>query len=142
MDVDWRRVAVYGVCRDEEQRLLLTRLALAGYPTDGHWALPGGGMEWGESPAQTLERELEEETGLAGTLGAVLGVTSTWFTAEESWQGTRGHTMGLIYEVTELSGELRTEFDEGSTDKAQWFTLDEIAELPCVAGVDFALDLL
>lgn len=30
----------------------------------GHWAFPKGGAEGGESPQQTAERELQEETGL------------------------------------------------------------------------------
>jgi 8-oxo-dGTP diphosphatase len=31
---------------------------------EGHWAFPGGHMEWGESPEDTAVRETLEETGL------------------------------------------------------------------------------
>ncbi len=37
------------------------------------WITPGGGLEPGESPAQTATRELFEETGLLAPPGAVFG---------------------------------------------------------------------
>ena len=43
-------MAAYVVCRDQSGRLLLTRFGLDGHPDTGKWTLPGGGMEWGESP--------------------------------------------------------------------------------------------
>lgn len=39
----------------------------------GQWALPGGRLDPGESPAEAALRELAEEVGLAAAAGAVLG---------------------------------------------------------------------
>lgn len=142
MQPDWTRIAAYVVCRDDAGRLLLTRLTESGMPSDGMWTMPGGGMDWGETPLETAIRELDEETGLSATIGPLVGVKSRWFTAEESWRNKSGHSLGLIYEAQRLEGELRTEFDEGSTDAAAWFTLDEVRQLPRVDLVDFVLDLL
>ncbi|QLQ36711.2 NUDIX hydrolase [Micromonospora robiginosa] len=41
---------------------------------EGQWALPGGHVEWNESPVETARRELLEETGLLGQ-AALIGPT-------------------------------------------------------------------
>lgn len=133
---------MYVVCRDETGRVLLTRFVSPGNPDSGKWTMPGGGMKWGESPEQTAHRELAEETGLAASLGPVLGVFSHWFTDQESFRGEAGHVVGIVYEATDLNGRLRTEFDAGTTDDARWFAVDDIRRLPHVELVDFVLDLI
>lgn len=142
MDVEWRRAAVYVVCRDRAGRLLLTRFVHHGHPDSGRWTMPGGGMEWGESPEDTAHRELAEETGLTATLGPVVGVFSRWYTERESFAGEAGHVIGILYEAAAVEGQLRATFDDGTTDAAAWFTLDEIANLPRVELVELVLDLI
>lgn len=142
VQAEWRRVAVYVVCRDQAARLLLTRFVDAGTPDSGKWTMPGGAMEWGESAEETAHRELAEETGLAATLGPVLGIFSRWYTAQESFRGEPGHAVGIVYQATEVRGELRSTFDDGTTDAVAWFTLDEARSLPHVELVDTVLDLI
>ena len=140
--VEWRRAAVYVVCRDDTGRLLLTRFVAEGHPDSGLWTMPGGGMEWGESVEATAHRELAEETGLTATLGPVLGVFSRWYTSEESAVGRAGHGVGVICEARDMRGALRTTFDAGTTDGVGWFDLAEIGSLPHVELVDFVLGLI
>ena len=39
-----------------------------------YWDLPGGRMEHGETPLETLKREVKEETGLEVVVGKPAGV--------------------------------------------------------------------
>lgn len=74
-----KRAAARIMVIDPDNRLLLfrfafTRGALAGR---SNWALPGGGIEPGETPEQAAIRELREETGMVvGDVGTSIGERS------------------------------------------------------------------
>src|SRR5207248_9975880 len=57
-----RRIAAYGLCRDDAGRILLVRAAEHD-DIPGVWSLPGGGIGHGEAPLRAVVRELVEETG-------------------------------------------------------------------------------
>lgn len=57
------------VWRDRE--ILLMRRS-----DNGHWGLPGGFVEIGESVSEAIRREVAEETGWSIELGALIGVYS------------------------------------------------------------------
>ena len=123
---DRTRVAAYALVRDDRGRVLLCHIA----PSVGVgdiWTLPGGGIDFGEPPAQAVLRELTEETGLRGELGRLVDVSDRLFgTADE---GARLHAIRIVYEVRITGGSLRDEPD-GSTDTCRWVTIDEARELP------------
>jgi ADP-ribose pyrophosphatase YjhB (NUDIX family) len=121
-------VASYVVCTDEEQRLLLCRLTeLTNRP--GWWTLPGGGVEFGEHPEAAALRELDEETGLKGRLGELLCVDSmTGPVRADDGANIEMHRIRFVYAAKIVGGELRHETG-GTSDRAQWFTQPECAEI-------------
>lgn len=60
--------------------LILTRRAARMNRHAGQWALPGGRMDAGETPEQTVLREISEEVGLALDASAVLGRLDSFVT--------------------------------------------------------------
>jgi 8-oxo-dGTP pyrophosphatase MutT (NUDIX family) len=132
------RVAAYAVCV-RDGRLLMARW-VAGDGTR-RWTLPGGGMEHGEDPYDTVVREAEEETGYTVEPVALLGLDSVRRTYPRRL-GTHAdfHGLRILYEARVTGGELRHETG-GSTDRAAWHPLEAVPALPRVGLVDAGLRL-
>ncbi len=122
---------------DETGRLLLAR-ASSSLTLQGRWFLPGGGVDHGENPVDTLRREIEEESGLTVTVGPLLDVLSDVRTLPD---GVSLHTVRLIYRVDEWQGSLRAE-TEGTTDAVAWFTPEQLATTPLAHYVEIVVDTL
>ena len=132
-----QRIAVYGVCRDDEGRLLLAR-ASPSLTLRGRWFLPGGGVHHGEGPTESLTREMEEESGLTVSVGPLLDVLSDVRTIPD---GTSLHTVRIIYRVESWEGVLRPEVG-GTTDAVGWFTPEEVRDMPLAHYVQIVADRL
>ncbi|MBB2945472.1 ADP-ribose pyrophosphatase YjhB (NUDIX family) [Actinoplanes lutulentus] len=125
-----RRAAAYGVCRDTGGRVLLTRGSDASaFP--GLWSLPGGGIDHGEHPDDTVVREFAEESGLAVRIAGVRSATADLARLPDD---SIEHTDRIIYDVEVIGGELRPEAD-GTSDLAAWVAPDDVPLLPFTADV-------
>jgi 8-oxo-dGTP pyrophosphatase MutT (NUDIX family) len=106
---------------DHQRRILLTRRA-----DNDQWCLPGGGMDSGESAAESCEREVWEETGLEVRVKRLVGVYSHPDQLTVYPDGNKVHIVALHFEVEIISGEPGLS-DE--TTEIGYFTVDEIETL-------------
>ncbi|WP_248929181.1 bifunctional GNAT family N-acetyltransferase/NUDIX hydrolase [Paenibacillus hamazuiensis] len=69
-----RRKGCYAVIFDEDKQQVAAVLTAA-----GHYFLPGGGLEDGETDHECLRREVLEETGYAIHIGSLIGEAERYF---------------------------------------------------------------
>lgn len=90
-------LGVYGLIRLEGKALLIKK---GRGPYNGMYDLPGGGVEFGETPLQTLRREFLEETGLAVEPLELIAATSNRVQyVNSSLEVEDLHHLGILYLV-------------------------------------------
>ena len=122
-----QRIGAYAVVvRDDA--LLLTRVSAIGYPP-GWWALPGGGIDQGESPSAALVRELHEETGLTPTSVRLIDVHDVHTVAPgRGDQYEDYHGIHLLFAVDVSPDQTpRVVEQDGTTDAVEWVRLADLA---------------
>lgn len=93
-------------------------------PLKGHWSLPGGALELGETVAEGVVREAREETSLIVEAGPLLGTYDRII--RDSDGRVRYHYLLLDLRCRLLSGDLQA---GGDAADARWFTASELAAL-------------
>ncbi|MFQ6029278.1 MAG: NUDIX domain-containing protein, partial [Dehalococcoidia bacterium] len=87
---------------DARQQVLLTSRA-----DNGRWCLPGGGMDPGESAAETCVREVLEETGLEVEVTRLVGVYTSPDIIVEYSDGNKVQPVAFSFEARVVGGELQ-----------------------------------
>jgi 8-oxo-dGTP diphosphatase len=118
---------VGAVVHDAAGRLLLIRRATE--PGRGLWSIPGGRVQPGESDADAVRREVQEETGLVVQVGPLLGSVQ------------RPAPGGSVFDIHDysaqvISGDLMAGDD---AEQARWVTAAEYGKLAVVDGLTEAL---
>lgn len=117
-------LGAYAFIQRKDGAVLLIRKARG--PYTGRWDLPGGQIEFGETPEEALRREVNEETGLqitdAPQLLAVFSHIAAW--APESEVMEVIHHLGAIYRASIAAGSSPMEAPDGEDAAgAEWLTL-------------------
>jgi 8-oxo-dGTP pyrophosphatase MutT (NUDIX family) len=111
-------VSYFVVVDKSQQRLLLVEHRNAGL-----WLPPGGHVEPGEHPRETVAREFREELGfdLDEPVGAPLFITAT-----KTVGLTAGHTDVSLWYLVRVHSTQGIVFDEAEFASVRWFDLDAL----------------
>lgn len=117
------RFGVYAVLKYKDKYILIQK---GKGPFKGRWDLPGGKIDFGETPLQTLKREVLEETGLKLATYKLLSVEAYTFDGKNE----EYHHVGVMYEA-EAKGikGLKREPDGNDSYGAEVFTKKEMRKL-------------
>lgn len=106
---------------DNEGRILLQRRS-----DSGNWALPGGAMDIGETFAQSVIREVKEETGFDVRIDRIVGIYSDPGHVFAYEDGEVRQEFNICLACTIVDGELSV--SDESTD-VRFVAVDEVAQL-------------
>ncbi|MFC9822107.1 NUDIX hydrolase [Streptomyces erythrochromogenes] len=113
--------SVTAVVRDEQGNLLLI------HKTDNDlWALPGGGHDAGESIAQTVVREVEEETGIAVVVEDIVGLYTDPQHVMAYDDGEVRQQFSICFHARPIGGSLRT---SSESKEVRWVAPADLGEL-------------
>jgi len=106
-----------GAVIDAEGRLLLIRRA-----DNGLWAMPGGALEVGETPAEGTLREVWEETGVRAAATALVGV----FDSRRCGSATRHHLYHFVFLCRPLGAVVEPPIHVHESLERGWFAEDAL----------------
>ena len=115
----------YTKTRDGSRAIIIHdgKILLTHESNSGWWLLPGGGIEQGESPADCVIREVEEETGL------IVRLTEQFLTMHEYYEEYRYTGYFFVCEVTG-KGQMRlTDVEKQRGVQPEWIPLQDAIEL-------------
>ena len=113
------KLDIRAVVLDEEEKVLLVRER-----EDGLWTLPGGWVDVGESPSESVEREVKEESGYAVRAVRLLAL---WDRDKHGHPPMPFHVYKLYF-LCELSGGSPLAAST-ETDGVGFFSKDALPEL-------------
>lgn len=113
--------SVTAIVRDEDGRLLLI------HKTDNDlWALPGGGHDIGESVAETVVREVEEETGITVVVDDVNGLYTDPRHVMAYDDGEVRQQFSICFHAHPVGGSLRTSTE---SKEVRWVSPTDLSRL-------------
>ncbi|MFD3544451.1 NUDIX hydrolase [Streptomyces sp. NPDC058655] len=113
--------SVTAVVRNEQGHLLLI------HKTDNNlWALPGGGHDKGENIAQTVVREVEEETGIVVIVEDIVGLYTDPQHVMAYDDGEVRQQFSICFHARPIGGSLRT---SSESKEVRWVAPADLEEL-------------
>ena len=123
----FKHLGAYGLIIEERKIVLIKK---KGGPYNEKLDLPGGPIEWGETPEHTLIRELNEEVGIEVTNYELFDANSVvleWMHKEEL---EKVHHLGIFYKILDYNNDVleKNKIDEKNDDSlgARFYEIDKL----------------
>lgn len=113
---------VIALIKNEQGNILLTQRAIE--PRVGCWGLPGGFLQYGESPQVGLKRELQEELRATSSIGNLLATYHEFYANKGNSEETYSTT------ILVLSATLDNETTLTPADDIKAYKFFPVPELP------------
>ena len=112
-------IGVYALIQKDDSMLLIEKVR---GPYTGMWDLPGGSIEFGETPLEALHREVLEETGLSISQSELLNILSHNVTYKnKDNENETIHHIGMLYRVEiNPNNTLKNDSDGEDSLGAKW----------------------
>jgi len=124
--------SVVAIVQDDEGRVLMI------HKTDNNrWALPGGGHEPGESIAETVIREVKEETGYDVDVETITGTYTNPHHVMQYDDGEVRQQFSIAFRARLVGGDRRT---SSESDEVEWLTPEQIEALDLHASMRLRLE--
>ncbi|MBC9822555.1 NUDIX hydrolase [Terrabacter sp. MAHUQ-38] len=113
--------SVVAIVQDDQGRVLMI------HKTDNDkWALPGGGHEPGESIANTVVREVKEETGYDVQVETITGTYTNPHHVMSYDDGEVRQQFSIAFRARLIGGRKRT---SSESSEVEWLTPEQIEQL-------------
>lgn len=119
------------IALNQDRRILVLQRALESYK-GGEWCLPGGKIDYNETPEQAVARELWEETGLASYEEHFLGFQNSLPLTLDGM-----HAINFYYSC-KAEGSLILNSESISS---RWLDLEEALRFPLEFGNNWGIQL-
>jgi 8-oxo-dGTP pyrophosphatase MutT (NUDIX family) len=103
---------------------------LGDHVKSGLWLPPGGHVEEGEDPRDTVRREALEELGIPASFHAVAGAGQPFFLTSTPTRGERSHVDVSMWFVLDCGRAVELRPDPREFRSIRWYNIDEQLEWP------------
>ena len=105
---EFKHLGAYGLILNNDSIILIKKV---GGPYNGKLDLPGGTIEFKETPEEALKRELKEEVGIEVTDYDLFDANSVNFEWNHKGQIENIHHIGIFYKINSYKNDLLENID-------------------------------